>query len=254
MSRCTSSMPGSAEVPSVACVAPGARYPLLKGSFVRLSFAPQLAPRLPGSTAGRLLVSALLLLGSVRGAAAQLPGPPPQDAVLSAGDFVRITVWRKPELTGEFLVGGDGTVRHPLYQAVRVAGVPIPEVEQRLRSFLSKYETDPQVVIEPLFRVVVGGEVRAPNLLSLSPETTISQAIGLAGGVGERGKLNSVRLVRGRRQYNLDLTSTDERIAGLRVRSGDQILVGRKGNALQTLGPLASFAAAIAAIYTVAKK
>ena len=32
--------------------------------------------------------------------------------VLSPGDSVRIVVWRKPEMSGDFIVGPDGTITH----------------------------------------------------------------------------------------------------------------------------------------------
>ena len=41
---------------------------------------------------------------------------------LKPGDMVRVTVWRKPELSGDFRVLADGSIAHPLYQAINVTG------------------------------------------------------------------------------------------------------------------------------------
>jgi polysaccharide export outer membrane protein len=194
-----------------------------------------------------------------RGAAAQAPreGLPPESTsdALNPGDMVRITVWRKPELTGDFLVGTDGRIRHPLYQNVQIAGLPIAAVTEQLRTFLATYETNPQMVVEPLYRVGIGGEVRQPSLYPLPPETSIGQAVALAGGATERGHLDQVRLIRGNREFLLDLTRPDSTANRTRVQSGDQIIVPRRGNALRdVVGPVASIAAAIATVLTFALK
>jgi polysaccharide export outer membrane protein len=178
--------------------------------------------------------------------------PTPQ---LQPGDVVRITVWRQPELTGEFAVGPDSSIAHPLYQAVKVAGVPVRVAEQRIRDFLAKYETNPQVVVEPLFSVAVGGEVQKPDLYPLPQQTTIAQAIALAGGPTDQGRLDKVRLVRGGREVTADLTTPDAQWARVHVQSGDQIFVGRKHNILREyIGPLASMVAAAAAIVNAARR
>lgn len=175
--------------------------------------------------------------------------------VLNPGDLVRVTVWRKPELSGEFVISADGTLRHPLYRSVRVSGMPLTAVEARLREFLATYEAAPQVLVEPLVRVVVGGEVRVPALHTLAPETTIGQAIALSGGPGEQGRLDRVRLVRNGRVEMLDLTNPDAVAGRMTVRSGDEIVVERRRNAFRdVVGPLSSIAAAIAAIVTLARQ
>src|SRR5688572_4485310 len=71
----------------------------------------------------------------------------PRAGALNPGDVVRITVWRKPELSGEFVIAADGTVSHPLYRDVRVTGLPLDAVDARIREFLGKLEANPQFVI-----------------------------------------------------------------------------------------------------------
>jgi protein involved in polysaccharide export with SLBB domain len=125
-------------------------------------------------------------------------------------------------------------------------------VEDRLRTFLTRYATNPQFVILPLVRVIVGGEVRSPNIFSVPPETTVAQALVLAGGPSDRGKLNSVRLLRDGQTTNLDLGRDDSQAASLQVRSGDQIIVPRTSSILRDfVGPTASMVGAIASIVNI---
>jgi polysaccharide biosynthesis/export protein len=172
-------------------------------------------------------VVAGLLLPAAAGA--QVPSAAGADAaVLQPGDLVRITVWRKPELSGEFELTADGSIDHPIYQAVQVTDVPLPEARRRLHGFLTDWEAEPRFVLKPLFRVAVGGEVQKPNLYSLAPEVTIAQAVAAAGGVTERGRLNRVRVLRAGGDFTVDLTRSDSPLALQTVRSGDQIIVGKR--------------------------
>ena len=69
---------------------------------------------------GARWVVAAMLMAPIASAAAQARVL--RDPVLRPGDMLRITVWRHPEMSGDFAVAPDSTLVHPLYQAVRVAG------------------------------------------------------------------------------------------------------------------------------------
>ncbi len=182
----------------------------------------------------------------------------PARAMITAvrpGDVLRVTVWRKPELSGDFAVAADGTLRHPLYREVEVAGVPAAMVAERLRVYLTRYEVAPQLVVEPLLRVAVVGEVRQPNLYTLSPETTIIEAIALAGGLSERGRMDRVHLRRGGREWLLNLDAAHAGLVDRPVESGDRITVEARRDVLrQYIGPIASLAAAVVSIVSVATR
>jgi len=170
---------------------------------------------------------------------------------LNPGDVLRITVWRKPELSGEFIIASDGTVSHPLYRSVRVTGIPLPAVETRIRDFLGTLEENPQFVVEPLLRVAVAGEVRQPNVYNLRPETSLAQAVAIAGGTTERGRRDRVILVRENRQLVVNLRKPDQTGAGMLVRSGDQIVVELQRSTWDVVGPMVSVLGAAAAIVSV---
>jgi protein involved in polysaccharide export with SLBB domain len=72
-------------------------------------------------------------------------------------------------LSGDFTVAANGTINHPLYREVQVTGIPMSAVEDRLRTFLARYATNPQFVVLPLVKIIVGGEVRNPNVFSVPP-------------------------------------------------------------------------------------
>jgi len=206
---------------------------------------------------GRKWVVLALLLVPLAPAAAQrsspLPPPPPlpSDPVLRPGDALRIDVWRHPELSGEFVVAPDSALAHPLYQVVKVAGLPLPVLRQRLDTLLARYEQGVQFVVEPLFPVTVAGEVRQPNLYRLPQGTTFAQAVAKAGGPTELGRLDKVRVIRRDGAMVINLANGYSRYGTLPIASGDQVLVTRRStfNLLRdVLYPAASLTAAVAAI------
>ena len=171
---------------------------------------------------------------------------------LAPGDQIRIIVWRNTELSGDFLVAADGTITHPIYREVQVTGLPMTAVEEKLRTFLTRYTTNPQFVVMALVRIVVGGEVRAPNLYSVPPQTTVTQAIALAGGATELANLSEVRILRDGQEVKVDLTRADEKAGLLQIRSGDQILIARKRNIFRDIiGPTASTLGLVVAITNI---
>jgi polysaccharide export outer membrane protein len=171
---------------------------------------------------------------------------------LNPGDQIRIAVWRNPELSGDFTVSANGTLAHPLYREIQVTGIPLTAVEDRLRTFLARYTTNPQFVIQPLVKITVSGEVRAPQLLAVPPETTVSQAVILAGGPTPTAKMESVKLLRGGQEINVNLASADAQAAALQIRSGDRIVVPGRGNFFRDfVGPSMSVIGAAAAITSI---
>jgi len=187
-------------------------------------------------------------------AAAQQRAPTrAEQAALSPGDSVRIVVWRKPEFSGDFVVAPDGSITHPLFRSVKVAGMPFATAEANMRQFLSGFEDNPQFVMEPLIRVAVSGEVPRPSVFALRPETTIGEALARAGGTGPNGARNRVRVLRltpgGQQQtFKLNLEDPDRTDGTQPVRSGDQIIVDRRHSffkdfllpALTVVGSIAS--------------
>ena len=193
----------------------------------------------------RLLPALLLVLACAAPAAAQTD----TTAAVRPADVVRLTVWRLPEFTGEFPVASDGTLLHPLLTEVRVVGRTRDEVRRQLREVLVRYENDPQFVFDYLYRVAVTGEVELPNLYRLPPETSLGQAIAAAGGVTEFGQMNDVRLIRDGQELVLDLRNPSGPVMEMRIRSGDQIRIPRRGSSFRDyLGLTASIVAAVGSV------
>jgi protein involved in polysaccharide export with SLBB domain len=211
--------------------------------------ARRVVRRAGGGRTRTLFLLLTLLVTGLQAPALQAQVVERGETVLTPGDALRVTVWRRPELSGEFAIAENGSVTHPLLRSVSAAGVPLATVEARMREYLSTLEASPQFVLEPLLRVSVGGEVRQPSLYRLPPETSIAEAVALAGGATERGRLEAVRLFRGGEEVRVDLTRPEAGLAQEPIRSGDQLFVERRVSVFREyIAPGASVVAAIAAL------
>jgi polysaccharide export outer membrane protein len=193
-----------------------------------------------------------LVLTLPAGLAAQDSGTQGVQNVLTPGDSVRITVWRKPEFSGDYVVAPDGSITHPLFRTVKVAGLPYAKAEANLRTFLSQFEDNPQFVMEPLIRIAVSGEVTRPLVFASRPETSLGEAIARAGGPTPNAANNRVRLIRmtqsgQQTQFTVNLQDPKGSGGATALRSGDQIVVDRKKSffkdiLLPTIGVIGSIA------------
>ena len=190
------------------------------------------------------------LVGSNVEARAQTAAP--ESPALQPGDHVRITVLGEDkDLSGEFEIAPDSTLKHPLYSQVKVVGVPLPMLKERFASFLRKFQKEPQLQVEPLFKVGVAGEVRTPNIYFLAPETTVAEAVAHANGATDRADVDHVIVSRDGRTLSLNLNPRASNRDQHTVRSGDQINVTVRSNAMSGIssaGPLLGVAASLLSI------
>src|SRR5687768_2121930 len=141
----------------------------------------------------RLLLPLTLVFLAATPAAAQSV-----DSVVAVrpGDVMRLNVWRMAEFSGDFPLGADGSVQHPLLTGVQVVGRTPTQIRAQLREVLLRYERDPQFVFDFMYRVGLSGAFRLPNLYTLPPETTLLQATAAGGGADADARLDRVELLR----------------------------------------------------------
>lgn len=196
----------------------------------------------------RVLFVLLMLLASMLfGGAAAAQNPTADVPAFRVGDAVRITVWGNEALGGQFEIGGDGTIIHPLYQNIRIAGMTEEQANEAIRGVLQRFVTEPEFVVEPLIRIAVGGEVNAPNIYTFPSYANVAQAVTQAGPQ-ESARLEEVRVLRNGQITEIDLTRPYNEVSEFRLRTGDQIIVDRRGNvwrdymhpAITTAGSVAS--------------
>jgi len=197
-----------------------------------------------------VLIGCLAASSGVCSAQVDTPGA----SIVRPGDHLRITLLSDDKtLSGEFEVAPDSTLKHPLYNKVKVVGVPLPQLRERIASFLRNFQREPQFEVDPLFKVSVGGEVRSPNILFLSPETTIADAVSLAGGSTDRADPNRVTLLRAGRELSLTLKGSGSN-RDMLIRSGDQINVAASRNITGTMLTIFGAVVSVASLLILANR
>lgn len=117
------------------------------------------------------------------------------------GDVLTIKVYGETDLSKEYEVSSEGTIRVPWLKDVKVEGFTPGQIEQTLEKlFMDGYLVAPQVSVNVkeymAKRVYVLGQVKNPGSYSLKGQTTVLEAIAMAGGISAEGD-KSFTLVRG---------------------------------------------------------
>jgi len=188
--------------------------------------------------------------------------PPPADTVaqrsvgaLRPGDLLKIVVFRDKELSAEYQIDARGYVQIPGLGVIKAAGLDPTEVTDRLRlALVERGFARPEISVQPLIRVSVLGEVRAPNVYPVDPGTSLLQLLTVAGGPSERAKLKDTRVIRDGRAFQVDMESALRGSAAGRVvlYSNDVVVVGRKkGFTTENLGVTLTVASLVLAVLNI---
>ena len=193
--------------------------------------------------AARVAFAAALLLAPSLARAQGTPPPPPRGVtpgdtivtrsvgVLRPGDVLDIVVYREKELSNKYLIDSRGFVQIPGLGVILAAGLDPTQVKERLADSLrARGFEQPELSVQPLIRVSVLGQVRAPGLYPVEPGTSLIQLLTLAGGPVGEADLRRTRVVRDGRGYTVDLESALAGSAAGRIvlYSNDYVVVPKK--------------------------
>jgi polysaccharide export outer membrane protein len=162
-----------------------------------------------------------------------------QRYILHAGDVVSLNYRYTPEFNQTVTIQPDGYVTLAIVGDIKIAGLTMDEVHDRIIKIASGRLNNPELDItlkdfeHPY--VVVAGEVDKPGKIELRENTTALQAVMLAGGFKDSAKDTKVILfrringdmaeVRKLDLHNVRKTSDLERDTEL--QPGDMLLVTR---------------------------
>ncbi|MEM9460380.1 MAG: polysaccharide biosynthesis/export family protein [Myxococcota bacterium] len=191
---------------------------------------------LSGTWAG--LVGGVLLAVATCGPEPVTVVPPPAlraKPELGPGDLVEIRVTDQEELSGEYEVSEDGTIRFPWIEDVEVVGQTQGELARSIEAKLADgWLRQPQVSVKVVSRqnreVSVLGQVNAPGSYPFKERLTLVQAISLAGGMNPLAHTKRIKLIRetdgGRQTYEIDVRKIlESKREDLPLLPGDVIFV-----------------------------
>lgn len=128
---------------------------------------------------------------------------------IGRNDVLNIFVMNHPEMSSQRInlgeisgtrVQKDGNVYLPVVGAVQAAGFDVVEFQNRLQFAVSRFVHDPQVSVDVLRyesqKYFVLGHVARPGAFPVDGDTTLLEALGMAGGPLDTANLETAHVIR----------------------------------------------------------
>src|SRR3984957_2342616 len=118
---------------------------------------------------------------------------------LGSGDRIHVGVFGQPDLNGDYVVDGGGSVQLPLIGTVKAVGLTVAEFQKQGTSkFADGYLVNPNVEVDVVsyrpFYII--GEIRGPGQYPYVNGMSILNAVALAGGFTDRADKSEVYIRR----------------------------------------------------------
>lgn len=201
---------------------------------MRIFFArmKRLAVCATGVAFSAVLVASALFLLAADGFAVETPA----QFRLGQGDVVEISVWGDQVLTRSVMVRPDGFISFPLIGDVRAEGATVADLRERIEAKMKEFVPDAPVFVMlsklQSVAVYVVGKVVRPGAFVLERDTTVLQALAMAGGLTPFACENDIVVVRtedgGQRSLPFrygDVSSGKKLEQNVVLKPGDTIVV-----------------------------
>ena len=120
--------------------------------------------------------------------------------VIGQGDLLEVFVWRNDQLSREVVVRPDGKISLPLIQDVQAEGLRILQLKEQITRRFSEYLEHPKVtvIVKEInsYKVSVLGRVVKPGVYPITGNTTLVEAISMAGGFTEWANRRKITVIR----------------------------------------------------------
>jgi polysaccharide export outer membrane protein len=115
-------------------------------------------------------------------------------------DVLDISVWKNEELTRTVVVRPDGRISVPLLNDILAANLTPMELRDVLEKGYARYvnEAEVSVIVKEIHsnKISVVGMVRLPGRYEARSQTTVLEALALAGGLSEFAKRDQIAIFR----------------------------------------------------------
>lgn len=160
------------------------------------------------------------------------------DYVIGPEDVIEISVWKAQDLSTTTVVRPDGIISLPLIGETTASGLTAKELGELIEQRLEEFKQSPivSVIVKEINSkaVFITGEIARPGKYPLKSETSIVQAITLAGGFTQWAKKDNIIVIRKSTlspegdkitvKYS-DIVSGKNMKANILLKSGDTVIV-----------------------------
>jgi len=174
------------------------------------------------------------------------------------GDRLVIHVLQEQTLNDTFAVKAGRVLVLPNLPDIPMNGVLRSEAQAYLTAQIAKYVKDPTVAVDPLIRVSILGAVTKPGFYTVRADMLASEVVMASGGPTTDANLRKTQVrrngqvVRDDKQLQVAF-NRGVSLDALNLQAGDEIYVGTKANARNTIGYVGVISGAILAVVAIAR-
>ncbi|MFX0200757.1 MAG: polysaccharide biosynthesis/export family protein [Candidatus Hodarchaeota archaeon] len=165
----------------------------------------------------------------------QMP-PVSQDYIIGKGDVLSVFVWRNEQLSSEVVVRPDGMISLPLLQDLKAEGLTVLQLKEEITRRFSEDLTNPRVTVMVneinSYKVSVMGNVATPGVFPITGDTTLVEAISMAGGFTQWANKKKITVITHQGEEKKKITVNYKKIASgkdpsqnIILKRGDTIIV-----------------------------
>ncbi len=173
---------------------------------------------------------------------------------LNPGDGVRITFLNiEDKISGDYYIQQDGNLQLPYIGLIATVNRPYGEIKTEITTKYDSLYKDPELTVQPLFKINILGEVKAPGYYYVTDVEKLTGIFALAGGVSSDANLDDVYIIRGDKEIALDaqrLIESGSTVSDIGLQTGDRIYVPKTWWA--NAGSITIIISIITALVTVA--
>ena len=156
--------------------------------------------------------------------------------LVGAGDMLKVSVWKEPDLTLEVLVAPDGSITFPLAGDIKASGLTTKQLSDVLVEKLKRYIPHPNVTVRVTRSVsnavYIIGKVVRPGRFAASGYMDVLQALTLAGGLTPYADSDEIKILRRTdtgnevMEFDYDEVVSGERLdMNIILKAGDTVVV-----------------------------
>ncbi len=161
----------------------------------------------------------------------------PSDYIIGPGDELQIKIWGQVEASLRVMVDRSGQIYIPQVGEVTVAGVHYGDLEQHLKTEISKIFKNFTVTASigrlRSIQVIVVGNARYPGTYTISSLSTLVNAVFASGGPSPQGSLRDIQVRRDGKTIThfdfYDLLVKGDKSKDVRLLPGDVLYIPHVG-------------------------
>ncbi len=151
--------------------------------------------------------------------------------VLKPGDGINLTFFNIQEkIQGQYYIQDNGKIQLPYLGLINTVNRDFSTIRNEIIDKYSRIYRNPELNIQPLYRIDILGEVGKPGVYYASGFESLTDILAKAGGETNDADLDGIYIIRDNSKMEInvkDIFENGNSMLDIGIRSGDKIYVPR---------------------------